>query len=263
VTSRGDRREEIYLDDADRTNWLTLFGHVCKRFNWVCHAYCLMDNHYHIVVETAEGNLSRGMRQLNGVYTQTFNRAHNRIGHVYQGRYKAILVEKESYLLELTRYVVLNPVRAGRVNNVDQWPWSSYSAMIGKSSRPEWLQTDWILGQFGKQRKRAVAAYRDFVCAGVGLPSVWNDLRGQIYLGKEEFVETMQQHVQSDSNISEIPRAQRRAKAKPLSYYSSFNDRNAGIAAAYQTGDYTMKAIADEFGLHYATVSRIVKKVGI
>jgi putative transposase len=146
VTSRGDRREEIYLDDADRTHWLTLFGHVCKRFNWVCHAYCLMDNHYHIVVETLEGNLSRGMRQLNGVYTQTFNRAHNRVGHVYQGRYKAILVEKESYLLELSRYVVLNPVRAGRVNNVEQWPWSSYSAMIGKSSRPEWLQTDWILG---------------------------------------------------------------------------------------------------------------------
>lgn len=263
VTSRGDRREEIYLDDADRTNWLTLFGHVCKRFNWVCHAYCLMDNHYHIVVETAEGNLSRGMRQLNGVYTQTFNRAHNRVGHVYQGRYKAILVEKESYLLELTRYVVLNPVRAGRVKDVDQWPWCSYSAMIGKSSRPEWLQTDWILGQFGKQRKRAVAAYRDFVRTGVGLPSVWNDLRGQIYLGKEEFVKTMQRHVQPDSNISEIPRAQRRAKAKPLSYYSSFNDRNAGIAAAYQSGDYTMKAIADEFGLHYATVSRIVKKVGI
>ncbi|WP_090415627.1 transposase [Nitrosomonas halophila] len=263
VTSRGDRREEIYLDDADRVNWLTLFGQVCKRFNWVCHAYCLMDNHYHIVVETLEGNLSRGMRQLNGVYTQTFNRAHNRVGHVYQGRYKAILVEKESYLLELSRYVVLNPVRAGRVKDVEQWPWSSYSAMIGKGSRPEWLQTDWILGQFGKKRKRAIAAYRDFVRAGVGLPSVWNDLRGQIYLGREEFIETMQQHVQSNSHISEIPRAQRRANAKPLSYYSSFNDRNAGITAAYQTGDYTMKAIADEFGLHYATVSRIVKKAGV
>ena len=114
VTSRGDRREEIYLDDADRAHWLALFGHVCKRFHWVCHAYCLMDNHYHIVVETAEGNLSREMRQLNGVYTQSFNRAHNRVGHVYQGRYKAILVEKESYLLELSHYVVLNPVR-GRV----------------------------------------------------------------------------------------------------------------------------------------------------
>lgn len=260
VTSRGDRREEIYLDDADRINWLALFSQVCKRFNWVCHVYCLMDNHYHIVVETVEGNLSKGMRQLNGVYTQHFNRTHNRVGHVYQGRYKAILVEKESYLLELSRYVVLNPARAGIVKNVDQWPWSSYSAMIGKSRSPEWLQTDWILGQFGEQRKWAIAAYMDFVRTGVGLPSVWDDLRGQIYLGKEEFVKKMQQHVQFDKNISEIPRAQRRAKAKPLSYYLSLNDRNEGIAAAYQTGGYTMKAIANEFGVHYATVSRIVKK---
>ena len=179
---------------------------------------------------------------------------------MYQGRYKAILVEKENYLLELSRYVVLNPVRAGMVKNIDQWPWSSYSAMIGKSSCPEWLQTDWMLGQFGQQWKRAVAAYVDFVRAGVGLPSVWDDLRGQIYLGKEEFVKKIQQYMQSDKNISEIPRTQRRTKAKPLSYYSSFSDRNEGILAAYQTGDYTMKAIADEFGVHYATVSRVVKR---
>ncbi|SFJ04736.1 transposase [Nitrosomonas sp. Nm34] len=119
VTSRGDRREEIYLDDSDRAYWLVLFGQVCKRFNWICYAYCLMDNHYHIVVQTVEPNLSKGMRQLNGVYTQFFNRTHNRIGHVYQGRYKAILVEKESYLLELARYVVLNPVRAGMVKKLN------------------------------------------------------------------------------------------------------------------------------------------------
>ena len=263
VTSRGDRREDIYLDDVDRSNWVTLFGHVCKRFNWVCHAYCLMDNHYHIVVETAEANLSKGMRQLNGVYTQNFNRRHNRVGHVYQGRYTAILVDKDSYLLELSRYVVLNPVRSGKVKAVEQWSWSSYSAMTDKSDRPDWLQTDWVLGQFGKQRKRAIAAYIDFVHAGVELPGVWDDLRGQIYLGKEEFVKTMQQHMQSDKNISEIPRAQRRAAARPLSYYSSFANRNTGIAAAYQTGDYSMKAIADEFGLHYATVSRIIKKAGL
>ena len=263
MTSRGDRREDIYLDDVDRSNWVTLFGHVCKRFNWVCHAYCLMDNHYHIVVETAEANLSKGMRQLNGVYTQNFNRRHNRVGHVYQGRYKAILVDKDSYLLELSRYVVLNPVRSGEVKAVEQWSWSSYSAMTGKSDRPDWLQTDWVLGQFGKQRKRAIAAYIDFVHAGMKLPSVWVDLRGQIYLGKEEFVKTMQQHMQSDKNISEIPRAQRRAAARPLSYYSSFANRNTGIAAAYQTSDYSMKAIADEFGLHYATVSRIIKKAGL
>lgn len=94
VTSRGDRREDIYVDDADREYWLALLGHACERFNWVCHAYCMMGNHYHIVVETVDGNLSKGMRQLNGVYTQYINRTHSRVGHVFQGRYKAILVER-------------------------------------------------------------------------------------------------------------------------------------------------------------------------
>ena len=112
VTSGGDRREAIYLNDTDRQRWLSLLGEVCVRYNWLCHAYCLMDNHFHIVVETVGGNLSAGMRQLNGVYTQWHNRAHGRVGHVFQGRFKAIMVQREAYLLELARYVVLNPVRA-------------------------------------------------------------------------------------------------------------------------------------------------------
>ena len=103
ITSRGDRQEAIYEDDADRHQWLDILSRVCERYNWRVNAYCLMDNHYHIVLETADGNLSKGMRQLNGIYTQYFNRQHNRVGHVYQGRYKAILVEKDSYLLELSR----------------------------------------------------------------------------------------------------------------------------------------------------------------
>ena len=146
VTSRGDRREAIYLDDRDRRQWLILLGQVCERFNWACHGYCLMSNHYHMVVETIEGNLSQGMRQLNGVYTQYFNRRHRRVGHVYQGRYKAILVEKDRYLLELTRYVVLNPVRAGMVKHAGAWPWSSYRAMTGQATCPSWLQANWCSG---------------------------------------------------------------------------------------------------------------------
>ncbi len=116
MTSRGDKREDIYLDEDDREVWLEVLGRVCERFNWVVHACCQMTNHYHLLVETVDGNLSKGMRQLNGIYTQRFNRHHGMVGHLYQGCYKAILIQKENYLLELTRYVVLNPVRVSMVN---------------------------------------------------------------------------------------------------------------------------------------------------
>lgn len=122
VTSRGDRREAIFVDDADRSMWLELFGQVSGRFNWRCHAWCLMTNHYHLLVETPEPNLSQGMRQLNGVYTQRVSRRHGQVGHVFQGRFKAILVERESCLLELARCVVLNPVRARMVGDAGACP---------------------------------------------------------------------------------------------------------------------------------------------
>jgi len=116
----------VFEDDADRVSFLSVLDKVCGTYNWVCHAYCLMSNHYHLLIETPDANLSKGMRQLNGVYTQTHNRTHGRSGHVFQGRYKAILVQKENYLLELSRYIVLNPVRAGMVRSAKEWPWSSY-----------------------------------------------------------------------------------------------------------------------------------------
>ena len=123
--------------------------------------FTLMTNHYHVVVvETVKGNLSKGMRHLNGVYMQNFNRRHKRVGYVFQGRYKAILVEKDSYFLELSRYVVLNPVLAGMVNDAGNWSWSSYQAMTGKATVLESLQTDWLLGQFGSERSQAVIGYK-------------------------------------------------------------------------------------------------------
>lgn len=133
VTARGDRREAIYRDDEDRAAWLALLGAVCRRFNWRCHAYCQMTNQYHVVVETPKGNLSKGTCQLNGVYTQDTNRRHGLVGHLFQGRFKAILVERDAYLMELGRYVVLNPVRAGMVRQAQDWAWSSYRAMVGQA----------------------------------------------------------------------------------------------------------------------------------
>jgi len=223
-----------------------------------------MDNHYHIVIETIEGNLSQGMRQLNGVYTQQSNRKHGLFGHLFQGRYKAILVEKDSYLLELSRYVVLNPIRAGIVKNMGDWQWSSYPAMIGDRLAPEWLETDWLLSQFGKSRKVARNHYINFVREGIGLPPVWKALKSQIYLGDKDFVENMQTIYDQEKNgydLKEIPRLQRKPIGKPLSWYDqTYEIRDQAMAQAYFSGDYTMKEISVWFKVHYSTVSRAVKK---
>jgi len=262
VTSRGNGRNDIYLDDEDRINWLGLLDEVCFRFNWVCHAYCLMTNHYHVVVETVEGNLSKGMRHLNGVYTQSFNRRHQRVGHVFQGRYKAILVEKDNYLLELSRYVVLNPVRARMVNDADDWPWSSYLAMTGQAAKLDCLQTDWLLAQFASEKNQAIIGYQNFVRSGVGLPPVWEGLKSQIFLGNKAFVEKMQSRIKIGTNdLTEIPRVQRRSIRRPLSYYvENYSSAKEGMKKAFKTGDFTMQEIATTFGVHYSTVSRAVNK---
>lgn len=261
VTARGDRREDIFLDEADRVAFLGLLEKVCERFNWRIHAYCLMTNHYHLVIETPDGNLSSGMRQLNGVYTQRFNRRHRRVGHVLQGRYRAILVDKDAYLLELARYVVLNPVRAAMVTTAGQWPWSSYRATIGRKDCPPWLEVDTILGCFSKRRQSARAKYIAFVRQGKNAPSIWDNLTQQIYLGDERFVMRAQERMGAAAEKLEIPRVQQRPPAKPLTHYARrYSDEKQAMAKAYETGRYTLKEIADYFGVHYSTVSRAVAR---
>lgn len=260
VTSRGNRQEDIYELDADRENFLGVLADVCEVYNWVCHAYCLMDNHYHLLVETPDANLSKGMRQLNGRYTQKFNREHRRVGHVFQGRYKAILIDKNSYLLELSRYIVLNPVRARMVYLAIDWPWSSYRATAGEQSNPSWLNTDWLLAGFSQRKSIAIEKYKQFVSEGKGQPSPWEQLKNQIFLGDEKFVQSMQNHIEMDKGLSEIPLSQRRPIPKPLSYYAEkHNIRNDAIVFAYASGGYSLKELGDYFKLHYSTVSGIIK----
>lgn len=261
VTSRGDRREDIYEDDADRVQFLEILGAVVDTFNWVCHAYCQMGNHYHLVVETPEGNLSKGMRQLNGVYTQTSNRRHGRVGHLFQGRYKAILVDGDAYLLELTRYVVLNPVRARMVAGPGDWRWSSYLDMVGERRPPSWLATDGLLAQFASDREEAVRRYVAFVAEGIGNESIWRDLNRQIFLGNEAFVERMQAKSEGLSETVGVPKAQKRPPAPPLEEIASrYEDRNQGLVAAYATGEYSYQQIGDFYGLHFTTVGRILRR---
>lgn len=190
VTSRGNARQNIYLNEADRQTFLDLLGKEIYQQRWLCYAYCLMDNHYHLLIETPEANLVAGMRRLNGVYTQAFNRRHRQVGHLFQGRYKAILVDKESYLLELCRYIVLNPIRGKTVKRPEQWFWSSYAATVGDVHAPLWLAVQEVQRLFSTR-----AAYRRFVAEGMGRASPWTRLRGQIYLGGEEFLKRLQRRL--------------------------------------------------------------------
>jgi REP element-mobilizing transposase RayT len=264
ITSRGNARRKIYRDDKDKEIFLAVLTSVTKRFNWLCHAYCLMDNHYHLLIETPDANLSRGMRQLNGVYTQNYNRRHNRTGHVFQGRYKAILVEKESYLLELCRYVVLNPVRAKIAEKPRDWRWSSYAGTAGIRKAPECLTTDWILGEFGSTRKRAIENYKAFVKAGEKEQSPFRELEGQILLGEEGFIETFRSLLREKEDIEEIPKSQRYAGRPgiPELFEKTIDkeERDKVIYTAHVKYGYTYKEIAEYLGLHYTTISKVIRR---
>lgn len=243
-----------------------VLGTVVKKYNWLCHAYCLMDNHYHLLIETPDANMSFGMRQLNGVFTQRYNRRHRRPGHIFQERYKAIVVDKDNYLLELSRYVVLNPVRARRVELPEKWKWSSYGATAGLKEVPEYLSVDWILGLFGADREKAQRHFREFVKEGIKRKSPWGELQGQILLGGEAFVERCTMLLRDREAIKEIPRLQRYAGRPTLREIFKKSSggrerRNQKIYDAHINHGYTLKEIADHVGVHYTTVSKIIKEM--
>jgi REP element-mobilizing transposase RayT len=257
VTSRGNAREPIVVDDADRRMFLDVLGPVIERYRWACHAYCLMTNHYHLVVGTPEPNLSRGMRQLNGVFTQRFNRRHGRVGHVLQGRFKGILVERESHLLELARYVVLNPVRAGIVGAAEDYRWSSLRASVGLADAPPWLSWEALIARFGSRPR-----YLEFVREGLRAPSPWSGLRGA-FLGSEDFAERMSGHLGSKAEQTEIPRRERLVcresleEVFPPEVVADRQLRNRRIREATLNTGYTLSEIGCQVGLHYSTVSHI------
>lgn len=265
VTGRGNERKAIFRDDQDRRAFLNTLHAVTLRYHWLCHAYCLMKNHYHLVIETPDGNLSLGMRQLNGVYTQGFNRRHKRAGHLFQGRFKAVVIQKESHLLETCRYVVLNPVRGKRVGRPDRWPWSSHLATAGLGKAQPCLTVNWILSQFSSDRKKAEAAYRKFVRDGIGSPSIWHDLKAQSILGEEGFVDHFIDHVRGKERVADIPKSQRFAARPTLgrlfagSEIGSRQDRNARIKEAVDRHGYTQKEVADHLELHFTSISRILR----
>jgi REP element-mobilizing transposase RayT len=236
-----------------------------RRFNLICHAYCLMNNHFHLLIETPDANLSAAMRQFNSVYTQAFNRRHDRTGHVLQGRFKSIVVDREAYLLELCRYIVLNPVRAQMIKDPGSYQWSSYRATAGLDKKPDLLTVDWILDQFSTDRLLAQNEYRRFVMAGVTMESPWKDLKGQCLLGDDTFLKKLSPLLKDKGTVKEIPRVQRFANRPAvediLAATKDRAERDARIFKACHKFGYTQAEIAAATGLHYSTVSKIIRKL--
>lgn len=279
VASRGQERSSIFQYSEDRKAFLKILGSVARDHGWLVHGYCLLGNHYHLLVETPSPNLSLGMRALNGRYTQKFNRRHRRSGHLFEGRYRAVLVQKQSHLLELHRYLVLNPVRARLVRSPGDWPWSNYRATVGRSVPPDWLEVDWTLGQFGTRRSLAREQYRRFVLAGKGVGSPLKQVRGQIYLGDERFLAGMAKRIADRAQEAEIPLPQRRpwgvslervrrAVAREfgvseagLSRSRGGEDKMAAIYLARKLTGLTGREIGAAFGVKPARVSNVVREV--
>jgi len=209
VTSRGNERREVFREDADRLTFLSVLAEVVRLDRWRIYAYVLMTNHYHLLIETPLPTLSKGMHRLNGTYTQRYNQRYQRVGHLFQGRYTSILVERESHLLTLIRYVVLNPVRAGIARRAADWRWSSFGATAGTIACPEWLDRHWILSQFG-HAPHASKRYRRFVeAAGAHEDRPWSELEGQVFLGREGFRARAQSLVDNGRESQDVPCMQR------------------------------------------------------
>lgn len=266
ITARGNEKKSIFFDDHDREIFLKIIAQVKNRFHWLFHSYVLMGNHYHLLVETPEANLSRGMRQLNGVYTRAFNKRHGRIGHLFQGRFGSILIDKDDYLLEVCRYIALNPVRAGLAFKAEEWDWGSFRALIGMEKAPAWLETDWILGQFGSSRRVAISRLRHYIDKGIGGEYPIEELRGGWILGNDRFMERIQSLIQEKEQALEMPREQRRVSHKGMDEIFLCDarrgvSRDESIYCSYVDHGYTMREIAEYLDIHYVSVSRAIKSI--
>jgi len=210
VTARGNERKEIFKSDRDRQKFLEYLESAVIRYSAVIHSWCLMRNHYHLLIETPVGNLSQVMQHINGAYTNYFNSKRKRTGHLFQGRYKAILVDAAQYALELSRYIHLNPVRVGLVSTPDDYRWSSFQEYTGKRVAETWLKRDFILGFFANGEAQATEKYRRFVEEAMGKEqeSPLNESVASTILGCPEFVKIIQaqyvDQIKADRNLSEL-----------------------------------------------------------
>ncbi|MCB1645906.1 MAG: transposase [Pseudomonadales bacterium] len=264
ITTRGLDDRTVFADNEDRIVFLNVMDTVVSRFGWLIHSYVLMDNHYHLIVEIPQGNLSKGMRQLNGVYTQHFNRRHGIDGSLFQGRFKSVLFEPEVYLLPLCRHVMLNPTRIGKSRSVQTHRWSSYRAFAGMVNPPVWLCTEKVMGHFGGISTAARNRFKTYVKEGVGLESPLAMRSSQVLLGSPAFISEMQPVLNGEKLLRKGPRAAGRRRTLNGLFgnvgHKTRAERNDLIRKAHIDHNYTLMEIGEFLDLHYTTVSKIVNQ---
>ncbi|OGP79395.1 MAG: hypothetical protein A2V86_07025 [Deltaproteobacteria bacterium RBG_16_49_23] len=203
VTSRGNEKKAIFRSVRDREKFLSYLGSAHTRYGAIIHVFCLMENHYHLLLETPRGNLSQILHHINGAYTTYFNVKRGRSGHLFQGRFKGILVDRDAYCKELSRYIHLNPLRVGLVKSPSEYPWSSYNYYIGREREPEWLEMGLVLGYFGRRGRKAFKRYRDFVEKGAtaGVESPLKKVIASTFLGDEDFINRIRQEYLENRDV--------------------------------------------------------------
>lgn len=273
VTSRGNEKKDIFRNNRDREKFLVYLESAAVRYGAIIHVWCLLDNHYHLMLETPKGNLSQIMRHLNGAYTTYFNVKWQRAGHLFQGRYKAILVEADPYATELSRYIHLNPVRAGIVDRPENHPWSSYRSYIGQAEPPAWLRTELILGYFGNKPEEVRHNYRKYVeeIFGCEYKSPLQKSVASCILGSQEFVKkTSEQHLGEHRSARNVP-ALKELTPRPTmdaivqTITAKFAGekllRNISIYCCQHYSGAKLKEIGEHFGISDAAVSQTSRRL--
>ncbi|HTZ17857.1 MAG TPA: transposase [Dissulfurispiraceae bacterium] len=272
VTSRGNEKKDIFKSLRDREKFLEYLSSASERYGAVIHAYCLMSNHFHLLLETPAGNLSQIMRHIIGAYTTYFNIKRQRFGHLFQGRYKALLVEADEYAAELTRYIHLNPVTAGIAGKPDEYKWSSYQSYIGKTTTPEWLKTGFILESFGKNASAARKNYRDFVekIDTEGYEGPLKCAVGGAILGSPDFIEEITgTYLKEREKDKDIPALKHFSDRPPISDIIDTakeaikeNEklaRQAGIYLCHKYSGASLKEIACKFDVGVSAIGEASK----
>lgn len=258
----------IFADSADREKFLTILSDTVREANWKCFAYCLMGNHYHILIETSDGDTSIGMKRLNGLFAQYFNWKHERVGPLFQGRYKAILVDRENYFLELCRYIVLNPVRAGLSDLPENYMWSSYRITAGLDEENGCIDRRAVLQWFTGDDDtidNVARRYVNFVEDGLNMDPAPFDVCAELILGDRDFVKNLKERVEKKRDDTNIPKYQRTACRPDLKDLldplttSMKNTRDEAVRTAYTVHGYSQIDIARHLGIHNSTVFRIIK----